>query len=111
MGQQVRSASKSYLCKEKKKVREREKRKRNQSSDSPDYLCLPRCYVSAPAEHSPETHSFPLRKRGSGVEIPKLNDRIMSELLYEVRAEGEKDPLLVISALSCAPLFMAKPVT
>lgn len=39
----------------------------------------------------------------------------MSELLYEVRAQGleggRADLLLVISALSCAPLFMAKPVT
>lgn len=38
----------------------------------------------------------------------------MSELLYEVRAqglEGRAALLLVISALSCAPVFMAKPVT
>lgn len=43
----------------------------------------------------------------------------MRELLYEVSAQGLERGgradllllLLVISALSCAPLFMAKPVT
>lgn len=35
----------------------------------------------------------------------------VGELLYKVKKEKKKDVLLVISALSCAPLFMAKPVT
>lgn len=94
------------------KIKEREREKKTKSiqrlSRLPVFAPLLR---KCPGGAQPRNSQLPLRKRGSGVGIPKLNYRIMSELLYEVRAEGGKDPLLVISALSCAPLFMAKPVT
>lgn len=89
MGQQVRSASKSYLWEKKKKKKRERKGKRNQSGDSPNYLCLPRCYVSAPAEHSPETPSFP---SADAAPVPgflravQLNYGVMGELLYEVKS-------------------------
>lgn len=72
----------SHTCGRKK---EGEKRKRNQSGDSPNYLCLPRCYVSAPAEHSPETPSSPSADAApvSGfLRAGKLNYGIMRAVVW-----------------------------
>lgn len=66
MGQQVRSASKSYLW-EKKRGREKKKKSIRQLSQLPVFAPLLRkCAGGA----QPINSQLPLRRRGSGVAVP-----------------------------------------
>lgn len=67
MGQQVRSASKSYLWEEKKRGREKKKKSIRRLSQLPVFAPLLRkCAGGA----QPINSQLPLRRRGSGVGVP-----------------------------------------